>query len=448
MHGLKFKSKWPQSIAILEFLDANGASRFASEWLDDELDHVSLVVQIVLAPKDEAIRRLEIETGMTLRDITRSREGNQILMNHGSNLPMKSQWPIITSWNGKTYGHSQVDIDALKPSISTLIRTRLPNQPNFDGSETVVMVIDAIIIHDEQLIDLKRYKSGFSKWWRPIETIQQEGSFQDSANNNVLQGTELAQMNKDIFRTLVSRGQLRGKDVFALCTANADIATLCNRDNYFIYQQLLKSEFNYKWRVSDLPVTAKDMYTQFHHYRFDLYVKPKSMKYGYVKVKDDYIKDKLVSRINKTYRFSSEPYDYVSIPLDDTFERRKEVSWVIYIRGKPRTATLLKISNDEPSNSDMIYTKAYRELERGEYNGGGRYEEHLTVYMSSNDLREYLDGKQVELINSRSNRTTYTYLGDLFVDMLDNLNIISVELLIDGQKEIAIVVPVDIEGYL
>ena len=441
MKGFQFTVEPAHIVSILKFLDANGASRFGFEWLVDYLSSRRFwpEVTIILAPTDMAIRRLEVESDLPFDKIVQSYEGLEILQNHLSISPTKTQWPMITALHGEKYGSSQADIEALKPSVHTLIET-VDQEFSIIPLKTSVIVIDALIVHGDQLLNLKRYKGGFSKWWRPIDVNRTS-----SVDNTSLKGTELSKMNKDVFRMMVSTGQLRGKDVLSLCTGNKDIATMCDRDNYLLYQQLLKSEFNYEWRPTDLPVTAKDMYKEFHRYRLDVYAEPESAQYNYVEVIDDKVATDAGLRLHALYKSRGKLYDYFSIPLGHDFDIRDINIWVAYIKGRSRTAVLLRVEYEESYSFGDVYEVAYgRGRNRNDSDDEGEAGDAF-IYMSSYDLRNFIGYKKIEVLDLKA--PLIGSFVELILYMPESAGY-SKEILLGGQKETVVMIPIERKALL
>lgn len=439
MRRPQFTAGPPHIVAILKFLQINGASRFALEWLQNYLGSKYFwpEVTIILAPSDVAIRRLEVEANLSFKEIASSKEGLEILLNHLSILPTKTEWPMITALSDEKYGSSQGDILALKPVAHTIIET-VDLQSFTRPLKTSVIVINSVIIHGDQLVDLKRLAGGFSKWWRSIEPNQPA----DEPNTTGLTGTELTRMSRDVFRHLVLTGQLKGKNVLALCTGNSDIANLCDRDNYLLYQQLLKSEFNYEWRLSDLPITAKDVYKMMHEHSLGVYIRLDSDQYNYVEISDyKPIPADVESKIDELYRFSGKPYEHFFIPIIRPFHYLEGSFQIFYIAGRPRTAVLVRF---DYSGKDENFSDIY---ETAELTTPGEDAVDSIIFMSSEDLRNYLYGKRLDIVQSGVIIAEDLTLGELLLDA-DGSNTFPVEILVDGQKETLVMLPLSRELFL
>ena len=221
---------------------------------------------------------------------------------------------------------------------------------------------------------------------------------------------------------------------------------MCNRDNYFLYQQLLKSEFNYEWRPSDLPITAKDVYQKFHRVRLDVYARPESWPHSYTLVQDDNVSDDVRSSIDKRFISDKRPYDYISIPMEGSIYIGAENQWVMYVRGKPRTAILIEIDYSENDDPYGIHEIAYG------WNDGGP-DDKAIVYMSSNDLRDFIGNRQIVFLDAESRPMPNLFLGkpptlgDYIMYLVTN-NVPYAKVLLDGQEETIVTIPINKQGLL
>jgi len=59
-------------------------------------------------------------------------------------------------------------------------------------------------------------------------------------------GDEYAKMSKDVFRSMVFSGKIKGKDLISLCSVEREIRRKCNADNYFMFRELMKREYGFE----------------------------------------------------------------------------------------------------------------------------------------------------------------------------------------------------------
>jgi hypothetical protein len=135
--------------SISAYLTDNGATIFNTEYF---VPFFTDIPTMILAPSDAALQRSAALSDSSLEQLTTSKEGVDILDNHVSVKPTSKVWPMVTSVNGRLYGKSEQDILALKPRASTIIKTPTITQSLLSTS---VLIIDEIILHDDQLANLK-----------------------------------------------------------------------------------------------------------------------------------------------------------------------------------------------------------------------------------------------------------------------------------------------------
>jgi hypothetical protein len=213
---------------LQDFLSNNGADIFAkSLYNNPALRRAGLdpKLTMIIAPTDERFQWLSNETQKPLGELLNSEAGRNLLANHISILPTQKFYPMFTAINGVIYGSGPQDLAALNVRATTII----------DG--VVVLVASSVIGRPQQLTKSKRR--------------EEPGVF--------------AGMTRDAFQALVNTGNLRGKDLIALCNTNPYVDNnFCNsRDasGRTIFHYLVKREFNI-----DIPVTedARSRYVQLH----------------------------------------------------------------------------------------------------------------------------------------------------------------------------------------
>lgn len=111
---------------------------------------------------------------------------------------------------------------------------------NFDGFD--ICYIDGMILNDE-IIDQIELRI---------------------ANQKNAEGDKYAKMPNDVFRLLVLNGDLKGPELIALCSTNQNLRNKCNHNNYFIFRELLKTEF----QLTDLHnENPREIYIRMHQVR-------------------------------------------------------------------------------------------------------------------------------------------------------------------------------------
>ena len=84
------------------------------------------------------------------------------------------------------------------------------------------------------------------------------------ANQKSAEGDKYVEMPKDVFRLVVLNGNLRGPELIALCSTNQNLRNKCNHENYFIFRELLKKEFE----LIDLhDENPREIYIEMHRMR-------------------------------------------------------------------------------------------------------------------------------------------------------------------------------------
>jgi hypothetical protein len=214
--------------AIQNFLTANGATVFAKLLYNLPQLYQAVMspkLTMIIAPTDESFEWLSNETQRPLAELLNSEAGRNLLSNHISVLPTQKVYPMFTAINGVTYGSGPEDLAALKVTASTII----------DG--VVVLVASSVIGRPQQLTKSKRR--------------EEPGVF--------------AGMTRDAFQALINTGNLRGKDLIALCNTNPYVDnTFCNsRDasGRTIFHYLIKREFNIDISVNE---DSRNRYVELH----------------------------------------------------------------------------------------------------------------------------------------------------------------------------------------
>ena len=194
---------------IYDFLVANGASVFAgvlnnTPILFNARDRYTMI----LAPTDEALKRLEQATGKSIKELSTSIAGVNILANHVSVLPTQQVYPMFQALSGTKYGSNINDFAALGVIAKPII------------GGVKVLIISQIIVHGNQ-VQLAQAKAG-----------KNSGVFGLVKYQNFLQ--------------LVELGQLEGKDLVSFCLSNPDINNMCNKvdsDGMNIFEKLIKNKY-------------------------------------------------------------------------------------------------------------------------------------------------------------------------------------------------------------
>ena len=205
--------------AITTFLASNGAVNFSKilynvPRLFSALNDPGL--SMIFAPNDAALQRLSDKTGKSLADLQRDAYGIDILANHLSVFPTKRSWPMFTSINNRSYGSSETDIKALGVTATALI------------DKTAVLVISSVIFHEDQLVK--------ASLRRDIGALKALGQ-------------------NDMLMVLIQRGDLKGKDLIALCVSDPEINKLC--DAKVDFKQLLRRDYN---AIAPTGVVPRDYY--------------------------------------------------------------------------------------------------------------------------------------------------------------------------------------------
>lgn len=210
------------------FLTANGASTFAKLLYNiPQLRRATLSPELtmVIAPTDDRLQELSNQVQKPLAELFDTDAGRDLLANHVSILPTQKVYPMFTAVNGVTYGSGPDDLTALNVTASAII------------DRVVVLVARAVIGTLPQIT-----KSG-----RRFEP----GAF--------------AGMTRDAFRAMINNGQLRGKDLIALCNSdpyvNANFCRSRDASGRTIFHYLIKEEFGI-----DVPVgeDARTRYIELH----------------------------------------------------------------------------------------------------------------------------------------------------------------------------------------
>jgi hypothetical protein len=356
---------------ILDFLLANGASLFGREWLAAQLTKASKygAPTMILAPSDATLQKLSRATNRTWEEILRLPEGIDILESHLSTEPTSKVYPMFRAINGTMYGSEQADIDKLGISPpATIIRV--------GGRQTpiVVIVIDTLIVPDEKIAKLKKARLGYSVWQRPTsdDVIVENPGYS-------LAGTEIPALTKDVFRKLVLEQDVRGQSLLALCTGNTEIAALCDRDDQFLFRQLLLQEFNFKYSHGYAKESPRELYAKLYKYRIEIYggimsMGNKNEGFSYYNLVRDNAPiqlphhlpsrhDRVILPLEGEFAANfSRPvpvYSYLSYSLQHEERKTRSPVYLLYITGIPETATMLKLKGQGRKTS---YTPSDYEL--------------------------------------------------------------------------------------
>lgn len=329
------------------FLINNGAPRFATDWLSTNLvfNRAGALPTMIFAPTDAALDRLVAASNRTWEEIIKLQPGIDILENHVSAKPTQKEWPLFISLNNHGFGRDESDLNALRP-VTTKTFTL------FNGKPFVVIVIDEIILHEDQLAKLKSSKLGYSTWQRQ-STIREL---------NVISEIGLTDVGRDIFGLIIDQGVV-GRDLLALCTGNSRVRELCDRDNQAMFRRLLHSEFNFDYDRGFAKESPRELYAKFHHSRIDVYLQDigvSGVMGNWVFIENDQITPNVASAIEQQKEFRREG---VSLPVDGWFadnakiqyEKRsplktppiRHVMHLFYVKNHPETATVVKISTSQ-----------------------------------------------------------------------------------------------------
>ncbi len=322
------------------FLAANGATIFADRWLIPHLyaTEGSASPTMILAPSDQSLQNLLKETGKTWTAFLASPAGLDILRNHLSVTATKREWPMITSINGRAYGREQADIQALQPGASIVLRPS--NFPNSLKSPLVILVITRVLVHADQLANLQI----------PL-----------------LRGNEIPRMGKDIFMKMITDQSIEGLDLLNLCNASDEIGALCNRDEQALFKRLLRQEFNFNYGRGFATETPRELYAKFHTMRIEVYsfnsrrgvgeLDSRKLDYNYLVVKNKRVSTPIIDEIRRSAEIIHVPlegwfvenslkpvalFGRVFTVTEETYRRARQPVYLIYVKGKPETATLFR----------------------------------------------------------------------------------------------------------
>lgn len=337
-------------VEIDDFLAKNNATLFGENlWrrlMIETLNRQDFLPTMILAPSDNALAELTRVSNRTWQEIVQSPEGKDILKNHISVRATLKHWPMFTAINHTNYGNGQADLDALQPGASIIIQVS-----NFVN--IVIIIVGKVILHNDQLVKLRRSLVGHSVWQRADST-----SLQVPSIKSILTGAEIPKLGKDVFRLLVTDQNLIGRDLLALCTSNSEIATMCDRDNQLLFRNLLIKEFNFDYNRGFAKESPRELYAKFHHYRLEVYVHSQEDVVNDPDVSSSYITVKNNRRPQTKIKPTGE---LVAIPVEGWFannfdkhsiaggfrgssytDRNLErlTVYLIYVKGRPETATL------------------------------------------------------------------------------------------------------------
>ena len=177
---------------ILDFLRTNSAADFAKILYNVPLLYSASKdpnLSMILAPSDTSLHRLATESGKSLLQLQQNRYGIDIFANHVSTLPTQKLCPMVISINQQQYGSSEADILALEPQATTII------------GHTVIIVINRIILHDNQLA-----RAFLQRTAGPFEILKADRGF----------------------KVMIDQGYLKGYELVKLCSSNPEVGSLCD----------------------------------------------------------------------------------------------------------------------------------------------------------------------------------------------------------------------------
>lgn len=321
----------------IDYLVSHGASIFALGWLQSFMTKnlPTIVPTMILAPTDNAIDKLVKASNRTWQEITRLPEGINILENHVSVRATQKKWPMLTSVNDLKFGSDENDIRTLSPLNSTTIRLH-------SGKSLVIIVIDEILLHEDQLAKLRSSKLGYSTWQRGgVEHIKTAGDHEDS------QGISLADVGRDIFGYIINQG-LTGRNLLALCSTDDRARIMCDRDDQILFKRLLQQEFNFEWSQGFAKESPRELYAKFHSSRIDVYVS--TSDWINVSGKWMLIENNKITVANSIKATLQSSYTRISLPVDSRFVANlKFISPMhfFYVKDKPETATLIRAHRND-----------------------------------------------------------------------------------------------------
>jgi len=181
-------------------------------------------LSLILAPTDDAIKRLEMRTRKTAESFKNNLGILDILANHISIKPYQRKPPLIESINGKIYGTNRQEVENLQ-----IVSIR-----KIDG--VTIIIISVVVIHEPQLDNV----------------LTDSGVFESLDYQN--------------FLNIVEHGKLKGKDLVSFCLSNDKIGYMCDRtytNGKTLFDKLLLIEFGLTEPLDD-DKNARETYIRLH----------------------------------------------------------------------------------------------------------------------------------------------------------------------------------------
>lgn len=409
---------------VVIFLTEHGAGRFATDWLATTIVFKSIGVlpTMIFAPTDGAIDRLVAASNRTWDEILKLPAGIDILENHVSAKPTQKAWPMFVGLNNREFGRDENDITTLRPVASHTFTL-------FNGKPFVVIVIDDVILHESQLSKLKSSKLGYSTWQRPLVEIDNPLLVESDLRSEIDPTT----VGRDIFGLIINQG-LVGRDLLALCTGNSRARELCDRDNQAMFKRLLQQEFNFNWERGFARETPRELYAKLHNSRIDVYLQEVGVGEivgNWVLVEDSRISPAVAKTIKGQI---DRGFQSVSIPVDGWFVQNaktqfeeqtlfkmapvRETIHLFYVKNRPATATLAKISQRSSS-----WTTAH--------------EKPVIEMLSNNWFPDYFVGKTIAPVGTFQNLRGFGNTPEGIMQSLIMARAVGIRarVLIDGVEE-------------
>jgi hypothetical protein len=183
---------------VQAFLRANGASVFGNSLysLPELHQAMNSGVTVILAPSNKALGKLATSLTQSVEKFIATLNGQEILANHISVLPIFSTFPLLRSINGFKFGNSPTDVNAMGITTST----------NIDGIP--IMIIDTALTSPTQTNPSNLTRTDISAVKIMIQTGNMKGAdlinlcdSDPAINNNLCMNTDAS--GKTIFHQLL-----------------------------------------------------------------------------------------------------------------------------------------------------------------------------------------------------------------------------------------------------